>query len=233
MRLILMLSAAAIAASAATADVANLNPSKDATIFDDGELAIGDGDLFIGTNLQFSTRRALLAFDLGSIPSGAVINSATLTLYGVQGFGDFTTGAHRVTTDWNEGPSIGFGGGGGIPSPAGATDATWTQTGLGGAWGAAGGDFIGAATDTTNLTFGDVNTFDVTADVQGFVDGTFDNFGWILISQIEGQTMNVWKLGGSENAQANFPVLTIDFIPTPSTAGLLALGGLVATRRRR
>ena len=233
MRLMLTLSAAAIAASAVSADTLDLNPYKDATIFDDGEVAIGVGDLFVGTTQQDSTRRALLAFDLGSIPTGAVVNSATLTLYGVQGFGSYTTGAHRVTTDWNQGPATGGGGGGGIPSPAGPTDATWTQTGLGGAWSSIGGDFIGAATDTTNLTFGDVNTFDVTADVQGFVNGDFANFGWILVSQIEGQTRNVWKLGGSENSQANYPILTIDFVPAPSTAGLLALGGLVATRRRR
>ncbi|MEM9082886.1 MAG: MYXO-CTERM sorting domain-containing protein, partial [Planctomycetota bacterium] len=52
------------------------------------------------------------------------------------------------------------------------------------------------------------------------VTGTFDT-----LNVIDGGTFDI-------RYEANAVVLT-NFIPTPSTAGLLALAGLAATRRRR
>ncbi|MEE8348587.1 MAG: DNRLRE domain-containing protein, partial [Acidobacteriota bacterium] len=65
------------------ADQLVLEPSKDNTIWEDQSGALSNGAgvaLFSGRTGQSRTTRALIAFDLSTIPAGSTINSVSLEL---------------------------------------------------------------------------------------------------------------------------------------------------------
>lgn len=192
--------AASLAGASLAQTVVTLDATAEATIFSDASLAVGSGRVFVGNNFQNEVRRGLVRFDLDSLPAGEII-SATLEglVLSQRGF-DLAFDAHRVTTDWNEGPTVGLGSTGGQGGAATSADATWTQTGLGNAWATPGGDFASPPTATTiSATAGTTISFDVTADVQLFLDGGATNLGWILISQTEPTTGNVIALSTDDD----------------------------------
>ncbi len=186
-----------------------LNAASEATIFSDPSLAVGEGRVFVGNNFQNSVRRGLVRFDLSSLPEGEVV-SATLgaLVLSQRGF-DLTFNAHRLLQDWNEGPTLGNGTTGGQGGPAGPTDATWTETGLGSPWTLPGGAFLALPTGSGSSQFaGDTLGIDVTADVRLFRDG-LANHGWILVSQTEGTTGNVVALSTDD---FGFPSITLTVV---------------------
>jgi hypothetical protein len=75
------------APSSAIADVININPVKDNTLYEyvpaDGDLSNGIGDYFFaGKTGMGYIRRAVLAFDIaGSVPPGSTITSVSLTMH--------------------------------------------------------------------------------------------------------------------------------------------------------
>ncbi|MEL7484463.1 MAG: DNRLRE domain-containing protein [Planctomycetota bacterium] len=169
-----------------------LDAAAEATILSTPSLAIGAGRVFAGNNFQNEVRRGLVRFDLSSLPAGDIVSARLEALVLSQRGFNLSFDIHRITTDWNEGPTVGLGSAGGQGGSATPTDATWTQTGLGGAWSSPGGDFEAMPTaSATIFAAGFTIEFDVTADVQRFVDGSADNFGWIVISQTEPVTGNV------------------------------------------
>lgn len=221
-----------VLAGAALGDTVTLGAIADATIFDNPLLAMGDApDLFVGTAGDSSIRRALVRFDLSSIPLGAVVQSASLTLNVEDSRGDVTADLHRIISDWNEGPAGATGPGGGQGTPAGPTDVTFIQTGLGTNWAHAGGDFDPIPSDTQVLPTSGLVSFDVTSDVVLLTSGHALDFGWMLISQSEGSNRNARGL--TARGPADGPMLTVTFIPTPGVAAPLLAAGLIATRRRR
>src|SRR5258708_25683124 len=70
----------------AIADIVNINPSKDNTLYEyvpaDGDLSNAIGDpFFTGETAMGELRRGVLAFDIaGNVPAGSTITSVTLTL---------------------------------------------------------------------------------------------------------------------------------------------------------
>jgi hypothetical protein len=167
-----------------------LDAQAEATIFDTPTIAIGQGRLFVGTNLSGQVRRGLVRFDLSSLPAGEV-TSAMLTVRVTDRRGSFGIGAHRLLTDWNEGPAPGQASGG-QGSAAGTADATWLQTGLGGMWATPGGDFVSPATDTRPaVSPGLTISFNVTPDAAAFAANPAQNFGWIFVSNDEGDGQDV------------------------------------------
>ena len=164
-----------------------LQPVRDNTLIEDpaGALSNGAGDIFVGQNSKGNlVRRGLVAFDVaGSIPAGAVIHSATLTMYVTQTqVGDVPVGLHSVLANWGEAGSSGAGTGG----PAQPGDATWLYTFYNGqTWTNAGGDF--RATASAIQTIGAqaafyqwTSTLQLVTDVQGWLDQPGTNFGWLL-----------------------------------------------------
>ena len=202
--------------------VATLMPVADNTLYESatGDLSNGAGmHLYVGRTNQVSAsvRRAVLKFDLSSIPAGSTINAATLMLHMSR-----TTSAgqgiavHRLLADWGEGTSnatggLGEGGGG----PATTNDATWVyrfySTQL---WNTPGGDFAAAASATTTVS--DIGNYSwsgagVTADVQQWLANPAANFGWLVRgNEATGGTSK--QFDSRENPTAAFrPTLTVDF----------------------
>ncbi len=233
-RLFLLPTVALCSASSSHAITLSFSPNRDNVIFEDADgLSNGLGEnLFAGENGSRGGNRelrSLITFDISSIPSGAIVNSVTLNLTANtprRTNVTVSTSLHRLLGDWGEGsstPSIGQGGNG---ATATSGDATWIhQFSPGDTWDTPGGDFIldpSAILDITENRLYSYESEQLASDVQGFIDGDFNNFGWILIAE-NGADAKRFSSGQSSNSQA-IPELIIDFtpIPEPSTSALLA-----------
>ena len=121
-------------------------------------------DYNFGSNTYVSIRdrsdaraRIFIRFDLSSIPSGATINLAKIRLYyyeyKVSDPAGKQTDVHRVLGSWDE------------------STATWNNK----------PDIAPTPTSSTNMpsSYGWVE-WTVTDDVQGMVDGSYDNYGWCI-----------------------------------------------------
>jgi PQQ-like domain len=143
-----------------------------------------------------SNRRAIVMFDLSSLPNVG-IKSAILTLH-VQTAPSATRTyeAHNVTSFFTEG------------------NATWITRAPGIPWGAAGGDFTAAATSTNTVTNASTTlTFDITADVQTWYNGS-PNYGTLIKDSAENNAASVQTVFCSKEApiQTNAPSLTVTFV---------------------
>jgi hypothetical protein len=235
--ILLVLSAISISANAV---MVTANPSQDATIFASGGVN-GIGDLFAGTSggpigQVVDERRALMSFDLSGIPLGSIVTDASLTLSVLSAQGTVTGSLHRLMQDWTEGDQAGMGMGGGQPSdPAGGNDVTWTATGLGPAWTTAGADFVFTPSDSALIPSAGTVTFTSAAmlsDVQGWVDASLGNFGWILTGSTT--SGNVRKFAARE-ALSNQPLLSVTYTAVPIPAAMWLFGsalGLLGWIRR-
>lgn len=245
-----ILAAFALTASAAAGTV-SLAPAQDGTLFEDslGSIANGAGEwLFAGTTAMESRRRTLLRFDLAAagIPADAVITDVRLTLTMDRGATSaLFMSLHRVTSDWGEGASIGFGqqGAGG---PAAPGDATWIHRRFPESdsgppaplWTTPGGDFADtpsallAAAGPGPLTWSGPGLI---TDVQAMLDSPAANFGWLLLGDESSTPPTAKRFFSREVSDpALRPALAITYVPGPS-AGACALVVLMAlnTRTRR
>ncbi|GAB4238267.1 MAG: hypothetical protein Kow00109_12650 [Acidobacteriota bacterium] len=200
------------------AEVRELAPSRDATLYQDneGDVAGGSADgLFVGRTNQGSLRRALVHFDLSAIPAGAVIRSVRLELRVTRtNSGSQSVTLHRMLTNWGEGSSNPSGEeGAGAPATTG--DATWLHTFYPDQrWDSPGGDFAPTASDTqvagstgSSLTFSGAG---LVADIEHWLANPDQNFGWILIGN-ESSNGTAKRLGSRESS--NPPELHIEFDP--------------------
>ncbi len=214
-----------VAAPSAFADSLAVVPDRDNTLYEraSGDLSNGAGpSLFFGRtggNAGNVRRRALVRFDLSSIPPGSVVNSVQLTLevdLVPPGATGFDAALHRVLADWGEGASVAQGAGG-AGAPAIAPDATWLHREFDTVpWSTPGGDFTVAPSSTTAIGSGTGPVNFMTApglvdDVQAWVDDPGQNFGWILIGE-EGNPQNARRIGSRENGPLA-PQLVVDFEP--------------------
>lgn len=107
--------------------------------------------------------RTFIAFDLSSAPSGSIINSAKLQLF-IYNAPAVTVPleTHRITDSWTE------------------AGITWDN------------QPVNTSLATTENSTGTTNniflSFDITTDVQAFVDGTATNNGWRIADKNEGTT---------------------------------------------
>jgi len=192
----------------------------DNTLFEDslGLLSNGAGQfLFAGVTNQPLTRRALIHFDVAAsqLPSGATVDSATLTLNMSRTIGGPTAvRLHRVTAAWGEEGSDAPGAEG--PGTTALTgDATWLHTFLNASlWTTPGGDFAQSASASTTVQVAGSYSWSSTtmaADVQSWFDAPAGNFGWILVGD-ESSPITAKRFDSRENNVAgNRPVLTVYF----------------------
>ncbi|MCP4334722.1 MAG: DNRLRE domain-containing protein [Gammaproteobacteria bacterium] len=116
------------------------------------------------------TTRSLLRFNMGALPTGARILSANLSLKRWTGLGsDQPVSAHRIRNSWSE------------------DSVTWNQRETGTNWDTAGGDFDNRAVVTTPVGPADDRyAWDITPLVQGWVDGSYPNYGVALVAAVDG-----------------------------------------------
>jgi hypothetical protein len=191
---------------------------RDTSIFQENQNSAGaDPDMYAGRTSTGFIRRALVRFDLSSIPSGSAITDVDLALELTntnQFSGPRTISLWRLQADWGEGVSTGGSGFGSPPTPESATwihrfyDTT--------SWGTAGGDFVPVASASTvvdNLGPYVWTSAAMIADVQGWLDEPTTNFGWM----VRGDEVNLGvakRFAAREHLNESFrPTLTVTFTP--------------------
>lgn len=173
-------------------------------------LGVGDSSASYNTAI-----RSLLKFDLSSIPAGSIIVSATLALneyYAADtaGVGSRATNLHRILVDWT------------------SNQATWNNRKTATAWGTAGldietGDIAPAVSATLMLDgtaaagFIEWTGSQLIADIQGMLDGTYNNYGWLLYApnaeyQGVGPVASNLFRSSSYTTSASRPKLTIEYV---------------------
>jgi hypothetical protein len=201
--------------------ITNLNPSGDATLLDsESPTNYGQWNLLCGNWTEFNipqTYRALIQFDLSSIPSGATVNEAHLHLYLWLHYGSHSTqrtySTNRVTKAWIEGD-------GPFTTPFGGTyGTTWNDAdkSVPDPWTSPGGDFttVGAATvvTRTGTTMQDVTGWydlDVTAIVKTWIEDGQPNYGFLIKDLNEGSGTEYYVVFTSREG-SNKPILEIDY----------------------
>lgn len=221
------------ASSSAAGEVLELQAAKDNTLYQDsgGNLSNGaGGGIFAGSTRERLIRRALLAFNLSSIPSTATVNSVSLRLVlnnpNNQNSESRTVSLHRVLQDWGEGSSNADGAGG-QGGPAAAGDATWRHTFFDtDFWSSSGGDFSPSPSASLqvagNGTYTWQSTPELVADVQNWVEDPASNFGWLLRGE-EGGAQTAKRFRSRHNSASSAPMLRIDYTATTQDEGSLVL----------
>lgn len=174
-----------------------LQASKDNTIYNESGNSNGVGPNFTcGVNSSGSIRRALIKFDLSTIPPGATITSVTLTLTLTKSkTGTDKVSLYKLSQDWGEGTSD-AGDPDGQGTIATLNDATWNcsfYNGVGGctvAWATPGGVFESIESASTfvanSSTTNTWSSSQMKTDVQGWVSNSSSNFGWIIRAGVVG-----------------------------------------------
>jgi outer membrane protein assembly factor BamB len=171
----------------------------------------GSATLQVQSQNANRNQRALVQFDLSSLPNSA-IKLATLTLFmstAPTATRNYQT--RRITSLWRE------------------ANATWNNRLAGTAWAAAGGDVNGAATSTTatGITSGVFLNWDLSADVEQYFGSTTpsSNFGTVIRDATESSATQRTGIFSSKEdpTEAHRPALTVEFIQNvqglTSTAG--------------
>jgi signal peptidase len=148
------------------------------------ETAGSAGDMTVASRATAKNMRSVVSFDVSSIPAGATIDAATLTLCLKEVSPGRTYDLHRATSSWDEAtvnwsnqPTV----------VAGVTDSTVSPAMLG------------------------CMTWTVTADIQLWVDGTA-NDGWRLNDSVEDEGDNRTKFFTKEKG-SDEPQLDVAWTP--------------------
>ena len=203
------------------ADTITLEPEADTTIIQNSDYANGGSTgIFAGQTNMAGARRGLLRFNVaGELPAGAIVTRATLQMTVAQTTSDAANFAlHRLTGAWNEGVAAGSGQG----APASSGDTTWLYRvysdapGQSISWTNPGGDFVTTASATTLVAFSGTYTWASTAatvaDVQGWLDNSTTNNGWLLKATSEIVVPTAKRFLSRESAPSNTrPQLTIEY----------------------
>lgn len=169
-----------------------------------------------GRNNMSNNFRLLIQYDLSTIPANATINSVSLqmTVTNVPIGATLTSQSlYRLTNTWSEGTGVGSGSGGQVVPGGSSWVFTYYPTTT---WNSAGGDFIATASATT--TIGTVNPSTtiwtgsgLVADVQGWVNDSTTNHGWILIGD-ETTSQSIRGYASAEDGTSP-PVLIVNYTP--------------------
>ncbi len=219
----------------AEAEQVRLFPTQDSPMYgaDEGGAGVdfvnhsnGAGyTLYVGTNGTGSPRRSLLQFDFSTLPPGAVVTAATLTLTidREPNASNQLLSLHVVTAPWTTGTSnsdvIGTPGQGAPVTPNDTTwfYASWPNT----TWQTPGGDFLAATVASTWVgpmgpnfsplpytwsSNGMVNSINV------WIQRPESNFGWILTGN-ETQTQSVKRFISREARDTSGNPMNAELLP--------------------
>lgn len=154
--------------------------------------------------------RVLVRFNLSSIPSNAIVSSATYRLVKLSGDNtSINTSVHRLTNNWTEGTA----------SCTGTTGvASWNNRMASTPWTTPGGDFFATPAASINVAGNGTYNWTITSLVQDWVSGTHSNFG--LITKYTTENINAEKeFASTENGTAaNRPSLSVTYaVPTTTS----------------
>jgi hypothetical protein len=209
------------APSLAIADIINISPSKDNTLYEfvpaDGDLSNALGNhFFAGETGMGELRRGVLAFDIaGNIPAGSTILGVTLSLnMSRTGLDDAqNVELHKMLADWGEGTSLAPGEEG-TGAPATTNDATWRHRFFDTIfWATEGGDFSATVSATQSVGAVGVYTWSsppMIGDVQSWLNNPATNFGWLVLGD-ESEILTAKRFDTRESASP--PILTIQYTP--------------------
>lgn len=148
------------------------------------------------TDLQ----RALVRFNLGSIPAGSTINSATLKMQASNIGGSITVGAYRIKESWN------------------VSQVTWNARSSGVNWTTPGGELDNVALSSITTAATGQHSFDITSLAQSWLAGTVANDGVMILSADGGSdrtvTYDTQDLSGGVP-----PVLEVSYSFTSAVSG--------------
>jgi hypothetical protein len=207
--------------SLAIAQLANINPIKDNTLYQydpaEGDVSNALGQhFFAGETGMGELRRGVLAFDIaGNIPAGSTILGVTLSLnMSRTGVDDArNVELHKLLADWGEGTSVAPGEEG-TGAPATTNDATWRHRFFDTIfWTIEGGDFSGTVSASQSVGPVGVYTWSslqMRADVQSWLDDPASNFGWLVLGD-ESEILTAKRFDTRESASP--PVLTVIYRP--------------------
>jgi hypothetical protein len=207
--------------SLAIAQLANINPIKDNTLYQydpaEGDVSNALGQhFFAGETGMGELRRGVLAFDIaGNIPAGSTILGVTLSLnMSRTGVDDArNVELHKLLADWGEGTSVAPGEEG-TGAPATTNDATWRHRFFDTIfWTIEGGDFSGPVSASQSVGPVGVYTWSslqMRADVQSWLDDPASNFGWLVLGD-ESEILTAKRFDTRESASP--PVLTVIYRP--------------------
>ena len=185
-----------------------LTAIKDNSLFSEGELSNGAGPLFAGTGSAGDIRRALMQFDLTSLPSDSRFNTAMLQIHvnsAETANAQRNTFVNRLTSAWGEAASFSSTGG----AAAQTGDATWmnrlysptTPT----AWTNEGGDFSSTLSASFGLNaqtgFRGFQGPQLVNDVHSWLTSPAQNLGWLLRSD-EGANSTTKQIASREDVDA-------------------------------
>ena len=176
-----------------------LDPSKDNTLIENGSGSLSNGagqNIYVGriNRSSGSIRRAVLVFDISSVPSGATVGSVSLSLNMSRSrSGGQTINVHKLTADWGEGSSASFGGSG---ASSASNDATWAHR-------------FFSSTSWSSAP--------MVTDVQAWVDASATNFGWLLKGN-ESSQQTVKKFDSGGNSVSSPPALSITYLVPDSAS---------------
>ncbi|MDH3512778.1 MAG: DNRLRE domain-containing protein, partial [Gammaproteobacteria bacterium] len=155
----------------------------------------GDQNVIRLSNKTSSKKRGLVKFKLENLPPDANVTSATLqmNLLGIGSGGVASVDVHRVITGWA------------------ASSATWNNAAGATPWITPGGDWDSTVEDTAVIddAVRGATTWDLTALVTSWLDGTYDNEGVMLIGSAG---VNHADFSTSEDSDPSVrPKLTVNY----------------------
>ena len=173
-------------------------------------------DIKTGNNAASAENlRGLLKFNLASIPTGSIINSATVSLFQYAQADTSTPqlGVYYFTGAWTEGTGNGTASGDG---------ATWNTSNGSSSWLSAGGDFNWSSAGTAtapNSTAAWVD-FQVAGLVQNWVNGTVINNGTVIRKTTENAGLTDYKsfyASDYSTVTSLRPKLVVEYVPVPGS----------------
>ncbi|MEZ6035156.1 MAG: DUF2341 domain-containing protein [Planctomycetaceae bacterium] len=162
---------------------------------------------------DIGNQRALLKFDLSTLPAGTVILSASLQMHATQNSGAFNINVYELTENWVEGNVNGT-----------ASVASWTQRQTGTNWTTAGGTYDPTVVATLNTGATGQHNWDITSLVTAWQSGEKVNNGIIIGSPDTGTTTIVYD----SREGTTPPVLQLSVL-LPDTAPVITSNGGGAT----
>ena len=174
--------------------------------------------MIVGRNNNGANQRGLIRFPLDSIPPDVItVNSAILSLMceSEDNATDRLVTLYRSKVQWYEGVQC-------WQAPGEEDGSTWNMRndntldplhwvgGLG-TGGISGDDWHATKTDDELITAPATRfEWDVTADIEDFLDGTYENYGWFVIG-VEGTNgTRKWFYANETETEEYRPVLTLD-----------------------